>query len=117
MSLFVKRVVIPLGVILFGLLVLIVTGQALIAGAFLVIGISMILNWIWPEKWLDKYIFSNFRISGLISHKCFPFLLLALGLYFLVALNQAIVAGVCLVVGISMILNWIWPEKWGEEIE
>ncbi len=44
----------PFLLILLGLLVMIVTEQAIISGAFLVIGISMILNWIWPEKWESK---------------------------------------------------------------
>lgn len=114
---FAKKKVTPFLLILFGLLVLILTGQAIVAGALLVAGLSMIINWIWPEKWLERYVFSVFSISGLINNKFFPFLLLALGIYALIVLNQSIIAGACFVIGISMMLNWIWPEKWGEEIE
>lgn len=44
-----------------------------------------------------------------------PILLILLGLYLLLWMGQAPVAGVCMVIGIVMILERIWPEKWGSE--
>ena len=42
----------------------------------------------------------------------YPYLLILLGLFFLFWMNQAPAAGVCLLLGIVMILEKIWPEEW-----
>lgn len=44
--------------------------------------------------------------------KIIPFLLIILGLFVLLFIGVAEVAGVCLLLGIVMILLEIWPEKW-----
>ena len=44
--------------------------------------------------------------------KLYPFLLLLFGLFILFIVDQPIVAGVCILVGIVMIIETIWPEKW-----
>lgn len=44
----------------------------------------------------------------------FSYLLLLLGLFLLIFIGQAVPAGVCVLVGIVMIIESIWPEKWGE---
>jgi len=49
--------------------------------------------------------------------KSIPYLLILLGLFFLFKMNMPIPAGVCLLLGIVMILERIWPEKWGSEIK
>lgn len=45
--------------------------------------------------------------------KSIPYLLILFGLLILFIIEQPIVAGVCLLIGIVMILESIWPEKWG----
>lgn len=45
--------------------------------------------------------------------KYYPYLLILLGLLILALTKFAPVAGVCLLLGIVMILESIWPEKWG----
>ncbi len=44
--------------------------------------------------------------------KLYPFLLLFFGLFILFIVGQPIVAGVCILLGIVMIFESIWPEKW-----
>lgn len=44
-----------------------------------------------------------------------PYILVLLGLLLLFLVGQAVLAGVCFLFGIIMILERIWPEKWGEE--
>ena len=44
--------------------------------------------------------------------KLYPFLLLLFGLFILFIVDQPIVAGVCVLLGIVMIFESIWPEKW-----
>ena len=44
--------------------------------------------------------------------KLSPYILILLGLLIFLVINQPIVAGVCLVIGIVMIILQIWPEKW-----
>lgn len=41
-----------------------------------------------------------------------PFLVIVLGLLLLFLLGQPIPAGVCFLIGIVMIVERIWPEKW-----
>ena len=41
--------------------------------------------------------------------------LIILGLFLLFYLGMAQIAGVCLLIGIVMIIEKIWPEKWGTE--
>lgn len=41
-----------------------------------------------------------------------PYLLILLGLLILFFIGQPIAAGVCLLLGIVMVLESIWPEKW-----
>lgn len=47
--------------------------------------------------------------------KLLPYLLILLGFFILFMIQQPIVAGVCLLLGIVMIFEQIWPEKWGPE--
>ena len=44
--------------------------------------------------------------------KTYPYLLILLGLFILFVMEQAIVAGVLLLLGIVMAVEDIWPEKW-----
>lgn len=41
-----------------------------------------------------------------------PYLLILLGLFILFMIQQAIAAGICFLIGIVMIIEHIWPEKW-----
>lgn len=47
--------------------------------------------------------------------KLSPFLLILLGLLLLFFIGQAEAAGVCLLLGIVMVILQIWPEKWGAD--
>lgn len=44
--------------------------------------------------------------------KVLPYLLILLGLLILFVIEQPIVSGVVLLLGIVMVLESIWPEKW-----
>lgn len=44
-----------------------------------------------------------------------PYIAVLLGLLFLFYLGMAIPAGVCFLVGIVMIIERKWPEKWQEK--
>lgn len=44
--------------------------------------------------------------------KLLPYFLILLGLLILFIIGQPIAAGVCLLLGIVMIFEQIWPEKW-----
>ena len=44
-----------------------------------------------------------------------PYLLILFGLFLLFFINQAIPAGVCLLIGIVMVIENIWPEELGGE--
>ncbi len=46
--------------------------------------------------------------------KGLPYLLILFGLLLLFILGQAIPAGVCFLIGIVMIIEGFWPEKWGK---
>lgn len=43
-----------------------------------------------------------------------PYLIILFGLFVLLLIQQPIVSGVCFLVGIVMIFERIWPEKWGD---
>ena len=45
--------------------------------------------------------------------KLSPYFLILLGLLLLFYMGQAIPAGVCFLLGYVMIIERIWPEKWG----
>jgi len=47
--------------------------------------------------------------------KVFPYLLILLGILLLLFGGQPIPAGVCFLIGIVMVLERIWPEKWGPD--
>ena len=47
--------------------------------------------------------------------KLSPYLLILLGLFLLIWMNQALAAGICLLLGIVMVFEQIWPERWGAE--
>ena len=47
--------------------------------------------------------------------KLSPYLLILLGLFVLFFMDMAEVAGVCLLIGIVMIFEQIWPEEWESE--
>ena len=49
--------------------------------------------------------------------KLLPYLLILFGLLLLFIIGQAIPAGVCFLIGIVMILERIWPEKWESDIK
>lgn len=44
--------------------------------------------------------------------KVLPYLLLLLGLIILILLGQPVPAGVCILLGIVLVIETIWPEKW-----
>lgn len=50
-----------------------------------------------------------------ILKKASPYLLILLGLFLLFYMGMAIPAGVCLLLGIVMIIEQIWPEEWEAE--
>lgn len=47
-----------------------------------------------------------------ILKKSSPYLLIIIGLFLLLYIGHAPAAGACFVIGIVMILESIWPEKW-----
>lgn len=47
--------------------------------------------------------------------KILPYLLVLFGLLLLFFIGQAIPAGVCFLIGIVMIEERKWPEKWGQD--
>lgn len=47
-----------------------------------------------------------------ILKKASPFLLIVIGFFLLFYMEMAIPAGVCFLLGIIMIIEQIWPEKW-----
>ena len=47
--------------------------------------------------------------------KLLPYLLILFGLLLLFFIGQAEAAGVCLLLGIVMVILQIWPEKWGAD--
>ncbi len=49
--------------------------------------------------------------------KIFPYLLILLGILLLLFLGQPIPAGVCFLIGVVVIIERIWPEKWGTDIK
>lgn len=44
-----------------------------------------------------------------------PYLIILLGFLVLFLIEQAETAGVCFLIGIVMIIENIWPEKWGAD--
>ena len=48
--------------------------------------------------------------------KLSPYLLILFGVLALF-IGQAIPSGICFLIGVTMILERIWPEKWGVENE
>ena len=46
--------------------------------------------------------------------KAMPFLLIVFG-FFTLGMFQDYVAGACMVIGIVMLIERIWPEKWDEK--
>lgn len=44
-----------------------------------------------------------------------PFLLIIIGLFMLLIMGNVMIAGVCLLLGIVMVIERIWPEEWGAE--
>lgn len=49
---------------------------------------------------------------NLTFKKSTPYLLILLGLLLLFYMGMAIPAGVCLLLGIVMVFEYIWPEEW-----
>ena len=47
--------------------------------------------------------------------KLYPYFLLLLGLFLLLFLGQAEAAGVCILIGIVIVIESIWPEEWKSE--
>ncbi len=47
--------------------------------------------------------------------KLSPYFLILLGLFVLFIVGKAEVAGVCLLIGIVMVFESIWPEEWETE--
>lgn len=45
-----------------------------------------------------------------------PYFLLLIGLFFLIIINIPILAGLFCMLGIFIILEEKWPEKWGDDI-
>ena len=52
---------------------------------------------------------------SIIKKKLFPYLLILIGIYVLLFIGQPIISGACLLIGIVMIIERIWPEKWEEK--
>ena len=52
-------------------------------------------------------------MSGLTKKRWLPYLLIILGCLILLYTGIAILAGGCILVGIVMIIEFIWPEHWG----
>ncbi len=46
-----------------------------------------------------------------------PYILILIGLLLLFFVGQEILAGVCFLIGIVVLLERIWPEKWGSDGE
>lgn len=46
-----------------------------------------------------------------------PYVLILIGFFLLFFVGQAIPAGVCLLIGIVMIEERVWPEKWESDIK
>lgn len=42
-----------------------------------------------------------------------PFLVIIFGLFLLFFMDKPMPAGVCILIGVVMIIERIWPEKWG----
>lgn len=49
-----------------------------------------------------------------VLKKLSPYLLIILGIL-LLFMNQPIPSGVCCLIGVVMIIESIWPEKWGAD--
>lgn len=49
--------------------------------------------------------------------KISPYFLILFGLLLLFYMGKAIPAGVCILIGIVMIIEKVWPEKWEVEKE
>lgn len=47
--------------------------------------------------------------------KLSPYLLILLGLFVLFVIQHPLVAGTCLLLGLVMIIERVWPEKWKSE--
>lgn len=47
--------------------------------------------------------------------KLSPYLVLLLGLFILIIMEMAEVAGVCILIGIVMVFESNWPEEWEAE--
>lgn len=45
--------------------------------------------------------------------KIMPYLLIIIGILLLLFLDLPIPAGACVLIGLVMIFDKIWPEKWG----
>ena len=55
---------------------------------------------------------SSVTISCVKMNKFYPYFLILLGLLILFIIGQPIAAGVCLLIGIVMVIESIWPERW-----
>ena len=47
--------------------------------------------------------------------KFLPYLIIILGLFLLYKMNQPVPAGICILLGVVMIIERIWPEEWGKD--
>lgn len=47
--------------------------------------------------------------------KASPFLLLLFGLFMLLVMGNAMIAGICLLLGVVIIIERIWPEEWKQD--
>ena len=48
-------------------------------------------------------------MNAKLKRRIRPFLLILSGFLILVVTDLAIIAGACVLLGITMIINWIWP--------
>lgn len=54
---------------------------------------------------------------SVLIKRLIPYLIIILGIFLLLFMGQAIAAGVCVLVGVVMIIEKIWPEQWDADID
>lgn len=58
-----------------------------------------------------------FLTMSVLIKRLIPYLIIILGIFLLLFMGQAIAAGVCVLVGVVMIIEKIWPEQWDADID
>ncbi len=52
---------------------------------------------------------------NIVLKKFLPYFLILLGFFLLFIMSQAVSAGICFLIGVVMIINSMWPEKWDKD--